>query len=50
MIYYDDKKLCTGCHKIDATQSYDDDILLRKAQWWSFGTRPVKNASLDLET
>ena len=28
---------------IDATHSYDNDILLRQPQWWSFGTRPVKN-------
>ena len=40
----------TECLKIDATHWYDSDLLLRQAQWLSFGTCPVKNASFELET
>ena len=40
----------TRCLKIDATHEYDNDLLLKQAQWRSFGTRPVKNASFELET
>ena len=38
------------CLKIDATNRYDHDLLPRQVQWRSFGTRPVKNASSELET
>ena len=40
----------TGCLKIDATHIYESDLLLRQVQWWSFRTRPVKNAPLELES
>ena len=40
----------TGCLKIDATHKYESDLLLRQVQWWSFRTRPVKNAPLELES
>ena len=39
-----------GCLKKDATHKYDNDLLLRLAQWWSFETCPVKNASFELKT
>ena len=31
-----------GGLKIDVTHQFDNDLLLRQAQWRSFGTRPVK--------
>ena len=40
----------TGCLKIEATSQYDNDLLLSQAQWWLFGTYPVKYASFELET
>ena len=40
----------TGCLKIDATHYYDNDLLLKQAQWQSFGTCPLKNASFELKT
>ena len=42
-------KQITGCLKLDATHQYDNDLLLRQVQCRSFGTRPVKNASFELE-
>ena len=47
---------CTICD-MDETESItsteclkiDNDLLLRQAQWWSFGIHPVKNASFELE-
>ena len=40
---------CTGCLKIDATHSSDNDLLLRQVQYRSFGTS-VKRVSFELET
>ena len=42
-------KQYTGCLKRDAPHWYDNDLLLRQVQWQTFGTRPVKNASFELE-
>ena len=39
----------TGCLEINVTHLYDNDLLLRQAQWRSFGTCPVKNASFELD-
>ena len=36
----------TGCLKIDATHKYDNILLPRQAQQWSFETRPGKKCIL----
>ena len=36
------------CLKIDATHSYDNDLLLRQVQWRLFRTHPVKVHPLSL--
>ena len=36
----------TGCLKIDAIHWYDNDLIVRQAQWRSFGTRLVKKCIL----